>query len=194
MAKYVIEGETLSKIAEAIRTINGTDKEYTPDEMVEAVETILDDLVYILVDEHGNETPAYLSEERVELTAGPNDIRLGTVAVTGEGVTTGEKDIPAYYVTEGYRLITKGSKFETLQFAYYDFTKLQVIICPFSGSISTSVAAEKVAIEDNVYLVNSNEVVSTVVRDNVNEKINLGITNTSDGLYVMRYFTYKEVH
>ena len=194
MAKYVIEGETLSKIADAIRTINGTEKEYTPDEMIQAVETVLDDMVYILVDENGNETPAYLSEERVELTAGPNDIRLGTVAVTGEGVTTGEKDIPAYYVTEGYRLITAGSAFVTSPFANYDFTKLQCIICPFSSSISASVAADRIAIGDSVYAVNSNEVVSTVVRDSTNETINLGLTNTSDGLYVLRYFTYKEIY
>lgn len=192
MAKGITDDKYYKGIAESLRKINGTDKQYTPSEMIEAVATVLDDMVYILVDETGNEVPAVLVEEKVELTAGPNDIRSGTVAVTGAGVVIGEKNIPAYYVTEGYRLISKGSSFETSTLDYYDFTKLQVIICPFSGSLSTSMAAEKVVIGENVYPVNSNESISTVVRDATTRKIKLGITNDSNSICVMRYFTYKE--
>jgi len=192
MAKYVIDGATLQNLANAIRNVNGETKSYTPDEMIQAVTNIMESVTYILVDEHGNEVPAvYVNSEQV-FTATANDIRAGTTAVTNDGVIEGSKNIPPYYVAEGYRLITKGSVFETTPFDDYDFTKLQVILCPWAGSLSKSVAADKVVIEESVYPVNSSAALATVIRDDTNHKINLGITNNSDGLYVMRYFTYKE--
>lgn len=192
MAKYIIDESTLQNLANAIRKVNGETKSYTPTEMIEAVTNIMDSATYILVDEQGNEFPAvYVDSEQV-FTATANDIRIGTTAASDAGVIEGSKNIPAYYVAEGYRLITKGSEFETTPFADYDFTKLQVILCPWGGSLSKSVAADKVVIGENVYPVNSNTAIATVIRDSVNNKINLGITNDSDGLYVMRYFTYKE--
>lgn len=192
MAKYVIEETTLQNLANAIRNVNGETKRYTPEEMIKAVTNIMDSITYILVDENGNEIPAVYVDSEMVLTATANDIRIGTTAVTDNGVEEGTKDIPAYYVTEGYRLITKGSAFETRSFDKYDFTKLQVIICPWTGSLSTSVAADKVVIGESVYSVNSTVALATVVRDNNTQKINLGITNDSDSLYVMHYFTYRE--
>lgn len=151
-----------------------------------------DTQMYILVDEDGNEYPAVFVDEETVFDATANDIREGKVAATEDGVTTGTKDIPAYYVSEGYRLITPGSIFETAYLEFYDFTKLQVIICPFSKSLANSVAAEKVVIGENVYPVNSTEAISTVTRDGEAWKINLGLTNDTSSIYVLRYFTYKE--
>ena len=148
--------------------------------------------MYILVDEDGNEYPAVFVDEETVFDADANDIREGKKAATDDGVITGTKDIPAYYTTEGCRVITAGSVFETPLLPFYDFTKLQAIICPFSKSSNGSVAAEKVAIGENVYNVNSTEVFSSVTRDAVNKKINFGFTNDSDSIYVLRYFTYKE--
>lgn len=192
MAKYVIEGTTLQNLANAIRKVNGETKSYTPDEMIDKVTHIMESITYVLVDDDGNEVPAVFVEAETVLTATPNDIRIGTVAVTDNGVEEGSKDIPAYYVSEGYRLITKGSAFETVSFDKYDFTKLQVILCPWAGSMSKSTAADKVVIEESVYSVNSSTAIATVIRDDDKQTINLGITNDSDSLYVMRYFTYKE--
>lgn len=148
----------------------------------------------ILVDENGVEVAAYLSEEEVDLNATANDIRAGTYAVTNDGVTAGEKDIPSYHTTEGYELIQSGSAF-AIPFgdSLYDFTKLQVIICPWTGTIAGSVAAEKVSLDENVYAVNSTESLATVTKDSENYAINLNITNESESVYVVRYFTYKEV-
>ena len=149
---------------------------------------------YILIDEDGNEIPAVLVEEKTVFTATANDIRLGTVAATETGVTTGEKVIPSYHTTEGYELIPSGSAF-AIPFGdkLYDFTKLQVIICPWAGSIAGSVAAEKVSLDENIYAVNSTESLAVVSRDSENLSINLNITNESENLYLVRYFTYKEI-
>lgn len=149
--------------------------------------------MYILVDQNGYEVPAVLVDEKKVFTATANDIRLGTVAATEQGVTTGEKVIPSYHTEEGYGLIPSGSVFSIPMDELYDFTKLQVIICPWAGSIAKSVAAEKVVLDENVYPANSAESLATVTRDSENQAINLGITNESGSLCVVRYFTYKEI-
>lgn len=147
---------------------------------------------YILVDEAGNECPAVYVDSEVVFTADENDIREGKVAATGTGVVVGTKEIPAYYVMEGYSAVPSGSRFSIPAGKLYDFTKLQAIICPWSGTISGSVAAEKVAIADSVYSVNSVESIAVVTKDGENQTIDLGFANETDKTYVLRYFSYKE--
>lgn len=151
------------------------------------------DSAYILVDENGTEVPAVLVDEETKFDATANDIRVGKIAATEKGVTVGTKEIPSYVTSEGYRLIPNGSAFSLPLNERYDFTKLQVIICPYAGSVAKSVAAEKVVIGENVYPVNSAESLATVTRDSANKAINLGFANNSGSLYLVRYFTYKEV-
>lgn len=148
---------------------------------------------YILVTEEGEEFPAVLVDEAIVFDATANDIRLGTTAATQFGVTEGTKVIPSYHTEEGYWLIPSGSAFSIPMDELYDFTKLQVIICPWVGSIAGSVAAEKISLDEKVYAVNSTESLATVERDSENKEINLGITNDSGSLYLIRYFTYKEI-
>lgn len=150
---------------------------------------------YIFVDENGNEIAGALVSQETVFDATENDVREGKVFATETGVKMGEKVIPAYHTSEGYQLITSGSVFKiplsTLD--TYDFSKLQVIICPWAGSLAKSVAAEKVAIDEGVYAVNSTELLATVTKDGETKSINLGITNDSGNLYVLRYITYKEI-
>lgn len=150
---------------------------------------------YILETEDGQEIPAVLTSQEVVFTATPNDIREGKVAATGDGVTIGEKYIPSYHTTETARYIPAGSEFviPLSIMDRYDYTKLQVIICKFDGTIRDSVLSEKVAILDKVYDVGSNKELSTVVKDKNTKSINLGITNESGHPCVLRVFTYKEV-
>lgn len=149
---------------------------------------------YILVDEEGNEVPAVVVSQEVVFDAVENDIRIGKVAATANGITTGTKEIPAYVTLEGAVVITNGSKFSIpVQTESYNFTKLQCIICPFMSSIAGSVAAEKVTIGESTYNVNSTDVIASVSRDSTNQSIDLGITNNSGSLYLLRYFTYKEI-
>lgn len=150
---------------------------------------------FLLETEDGVQLVGVTVGEETVFDATDNDVREGKIYASDNGVSTGTKNIPSYHTTTGYRLITSGSTFATYPLAnlnLYDFTELQVIICPFVETVDNSTAAEKVVINENVYVVNSNEPIATVIRDGENKTINLGIINDSEGLYLMRYFTYKE--
>lgn len=147
---------------------------------------------YILQDEDGNEYPAVLVETKTVFDATANDIRLGKVAATDRGVTTGEKEIPAYHTTEGRKLVPAGGEFKITGLTHYAYTKLQVLICKYNTQLSNSVATEKVGIEDSVYAVGSTDVLSTITVEAAKKAINLGITNEGDAPRVIRYFTYRE--
>lgn len=157
-------------------------------------EFISEPATYTLLNQDGSQITAVEFDEEVVFTATANDIREGTVAATARGVTPGTAVIPAYHTIEGYCLIESGSKF-AIPFAnqMYGFTKLQAIICPWNGSLEGSVAAEKVSIDENVYAVGSAEPIAAVARDSTNQEIDLGITNESESLYLIRYFMYKEI-
>ena len=147
---------------------------------------------FIIEDENGSQITGVVVGEEVVFTADPvTDIRKGKIAATEGGVVVGQKDIPAYYVYEGYRLISAGSQFIIVS-DEYDYTRLQAIICPFNTSLSNSVASEKVVIGDSVYNSGSTNVLSLVSKDFTNERIDLGITNDTDNRYIIRYFMYKE--
>ena len=150
---------------------------------------------YIFVDESGNEIPGVLVDQETVFTATANDIREGKVAASALGVVTGEKEIPSYNTTEGYVLVPAGSVFRIIlaHLNKYDYTKLQAIICKYSGSIAGSVEADKISINDKVYATNSTTVINTVTKDEQNKAINLGITNDSNSLYLLRFFTFKEI-
>lgn len=154
-----------------------------------------EDNTFILVDEAGVEYPAVLTDEIVELTATENDLRLGKTALNDDGVLTGEKEIPSYYVTEGWKLIPVGSSFSvSLPNGKHSYTKLQGIFCPFNTSLSSSVAADRVAIENKVYPVKSSIAESDITTDDFTLSIVFGIVNNSSTPYLIRYFTYKEVY
>lgn len=195
MAKYVIDSETLEGLGDAIRSVTGSTKRYTPEQMIEEVKDILNATTFILVDKDGNEYPAVYVDSDTVITATPNDIRKGTTAITSDGLIEGEKVIPAYYTEEGYWLVSSGSRF-VIPFANddYDFTKLQAILCPFSKSIASSVSADRISVDGKVYAVNSDTVLSTVLKNSDKHEIDLGIVNDSDNPYLLRYFTYREVY
>lgn len=149
----------------------------------------------VLVDEEGTEVTAVLTDKEVDLNATANDIRLGTTAVTDDGVTVGTKDIPAYYTIEGYEYIPAGSDMVINLFSdSCEYTKLQVIICTYNTSFDDSVSATKVCINDKMYNVNSTSELTSVVVDSVNQAIDLSLTNDSGKPVLIRFFTYKEVY
>lgn len=188
--------DKLKAIADAIRGKTGKSALLTLDEMpveISQIDGSYDDTqTYILVDESGNEVPAVLVDEEVDLTATPNDIRLGAVAVTDDGVVTGEKEIPSYNTIEGYKLIPAGSPIQITNIVNCEYTKLLLVVCAWNTKMSDSVCTEKVVINDNVYEVRSAESISVVIVDPENEIIDLGITNESESPCVIRYITYKE--
>ena len=151
---------------------------------------------YILVDEDGHEVVGVVVEEETIFDATENDIREGKVAATASGVTTGTKVIPVYHTSEGVKYIPVGAECAislTIP-ELYDYTKLQVIVCLYNTSLTDSVSAEKVVIEDNIYDVGSTISVSTVEKNSDDKTINLGLVNDEDVPLILRYFTYKEIY
>lgn len=150
---------------------------------------------FIITDPDGNEITGVVVDQETVFTAGDNDVREGKVYASDSGVSTGIKVIPTYHTSEGYKIITAGSMF-TIELSLqnlYDYTKLLCIICPYNSSISSSILAEKVVIENNLYESNSTTVVSMVTKNETDKSINLGITNDTSSTYVLRYITYKEI-
>lgn len=193
MAKMIIESSTLQGLADALRSVTGETRTYTPTEMIEAVTTIMETGTYILVDEAGNEIPAVFVDNTQVFTATANDIRIGTTAVTDSGVTEGTKEIPAYITTEGIVAVPVGSSFIIpMHSDKCAYTKLQALLCKFNSSLSDSVETDRVSIDGKVYNTQSAEAIATVTVDIDAQTINLGIVNTGDDPYVLRYFTYKE--
>lgn len=186
----------LTSLANSIREKTGTSDLLTLDEMnagVEYLPSSAEDNTFILVDENGNEIPAVLTKNEVDLTATTNDIREGIVAVTDDGVVTGEKEIPCYHTAEGHRVVQNGGLFY-FPHTDYDYTKLQVVICAYNKTLTDSVAVSKVVLYDGVYNVGSTELVSIVSKDHDNGWVNLGIINKSGGMCILRYFMYKEIY
>lgn len=184
----------LSSIADAIRERTGDDSKLTLDQMVEEIDYMPagdDGETYILVDEEGNEIPAVLTKEEVDLTATANDIRLGSVAVTDDGVITGEKEIPSYHTHEGMKAIMAGKPFRMVT-SDCEYTKLQALVCARGTTLSNSVSTEKVAINSGVYEVYSDQMISTVSVDIEESAIDFGINNDSDSPKIIRFFYYKE--
>ena len=151
----------------------------------------------ILVDEEDDkEYTAVSTNEEVELDATANDIRLGTTAATETGVTEGKKVIPAYHTNEGVVVISAGEPFVINKLSYldaYDYTKLQAIICDFNSSLSNSVAASKVVINDDTYDVGSVVSISATTKNKDNKTIEFGIINETSKPQILRFFTYKEI-
>lgn len=193
----IIQRSTMEGIAEQTRRLSGTTEKITPKKAVELLEGITpagEETAYILVDDSGTEIQAVLVDEDVELTAtAKSDIRLGTTAITNEGIVEGEKFIPAYHTTEGFQLIPSGSVLKIpMQGNKCEYTKLQVIVCSFNTTLSDSVAAELVGIEGKMYSVQSTEEMSSVSSDSDNNEINLGLINDMAKPCLLRYFTYRE--
>lgn len=185
--------EKIKAIADAIRAKTGMTGTLTLDEMAETITHLeTDESTYILVDDYGNEVLATLVDDEVVLTSTPNDIRLGTTAITDSGFVVGEKEIPAYHTREGAKLIEAGKTCQLSGFTDYNFTKLQALFCRFNGAVSRSVATYMVSINEVVYNSDSIDAVATVTIDDANKAIMFGVTNNSDNPIVIRYFTYRE--
>lgn len=150
----------------------------------------------VLEDADGNRVIAVLVDEEVDFNATANDIRKGKVAVTDDGVTVGEKFIPSYYATSGYKIIMPKKPFSIKlpDNDTYDYTDLQVIICPFTKSLAASVCCEKVVIDSVLYDALSTTGLSTMKLNSENKTIEFGIENSQSTPYLIRYFTYKEVY
>ena len=147
--------------------------------------------------DNGQEFYATLVDSKYIMTAGVNDIREGKTAITDAGMTTGEKIIPAYHTYQGAKVINNGSSLMLpnidSKIDSYDYTKMQAIVCAFNTSMSNSVSAQRVSIEDALYNVASTNSVSAIVKNHDDKTIEFGITNDTGSPLIIRYFMYKEI-
>ena len=148
----------------------------------------------ILEDPSGLEITGVVTENEQVFNATPNDVRTGCVCVTGDGVITGTKDIPAYRTRRGYQIIEDGSNFTVNLPKYdaYDYTQLQCMIAPFNTTVEDSVLVDKIVLNDSVFTIGSTESVSNIIKNAETQSIDFGITNNSGKSYIIFFFTYKE--
>lgn len=150
---------------------------------------------FIISDENGVEFAGVVTDKEVIFTADPEkDIREGTVAATDDGIVTGSKRIPAYETTRSSRLIRPGDAF-SIPLSLddkYDYTQFQCVIAKRNTSTTDSVEVDKVGIYDNVYQTNSSVALSNITKNADNKSIDLNITNDTDDMYYIHYFTFKE--
>lgn len=148
---------------------------------------------FILEDENGNEITGVVVDKQTIFTATADDIKIGKIAATDDGITEG-LDTKTYRVTFSSHLILPGADFSIPLGEYdkYNYTKFQCMIAKFNTSFSDSVEASKVAINDNVYQVNSVNIISQITRNVDTKSIDLNITNDTEDYYVIHYSTYKE--
>ena len=151
----------------------------------------------ILIDENGVEMVGVVVGEETVLTATDNDVREGSVYAGDTGVSTGTKVIPLYHTCQGFKIVTSGdmltipNNMPTVN--SYDYTKLQAIVCTFNTNVADSVSAEKVSIDDAVYNVQSTEPISSVIKNHDAKIVEMGITNDTDTMMIIRFFMYKEI-
>lgn len=193
MAKYIIDSNTLEGLGDSIRSVTGSTKKFTPEEMIEEVRNILDATTFILVDQDGNEYPAVYVDSDTVCTATANDIRKGSVAITPDGVIEGTKEIPVYHTNAGFKSVPNGSRL-TVSTKIYDYTDFQAIVCLFNAKLTNSVAADKVVINGKLYPVQSTSAIAEVTKNSDQAHIDLGIVNDTGKPCVIRYFMYKEIY
>lgn len=148
---------------------------------------------FILEDENGNEVLAVMTGRETMLTATADDIKIGKVAATEDGIVNG-LDTKTYRTTQASRLILPNTEFSIPLDKYdiYNYTKFQCIISKFNTSLNDSVETDKVVINDSVYLVNSTDAISQVTKNSNTKSVDLNIINDTNLIYVVHYMTYKE--
>lgn len=148
---------------------------------------------FVLTDENGNEITGIVVGEETVFTAQPSDIKIGKTAATESGVVEGT-DTKTYRTNTGRRAILPGESFliPLIDYDAYNYTKFQCIITVFNTTLDDSVSAEKISLGDSVYAVNTTSALSDVIKNSANKSIELNITNNTENVYVINYFTYKE--
>lgn len=150
--------------------------------------------IVTLEDGFGNSFTGVVVDDEMEFTATDNDVREGKTYASENGASTGTKNIPAYRTYQASALILPGKEYSINLSKYdlYDYTKFQAIIARFNTSINDSVVTDKVSMNNNVYLVNSSEPISTITKNSETKSIDLNITNNTEDTYIIHYFTYRE--
>jgi len=147
----------------------------------------------ILTDESGNELVGVVTENAQVFNATPADVRINKTFVSDNGIETGENTI-TYRTWQGTKLILSGQEFSIPLDLYdqYNYTKLQCIVTKYSSNADDRMAATKIILNDGVYNVGSSVMLAEVTKNASTKSIDFNITNDTNDIYMIHYFTYKE--
>jgi hypothetical protein len=187
--KIIIDKDDLVRIADTVRLKKGSTELLSLYDIFASLE----DNLYLIVDEDGNQLFATFTEQEILTNATANDIRIGKTAVTENGLVEGENTI-TYRTTEGWEYVLPDSDFVITglhEYNKYNYTKIQCVIAKYVSSTDKT-AIEKIVLNDNVYNAGSSTVISTLTKDINSKTVNLNITNNTSDIYIIYFFTYAE--
>lgn len=146
---------------------------------------------FVLEDENGNSFVGVTVGEEAVLDATPADVRINKTFASDEGVQVGENTI-TYRTTQSFCLILPGDKFSIPLPMYncYNYTKFQAILVLYSPDYSSSAKTMSITINDSVFSTETSEKLANITKNSDTRSIDLNITNNSDDIYMIRYFTY----
>lgn len=147
----------------------------------------------ILEDPSGLEIIGVVTESEQVFNARPQDIRIGKIAVTDNGVVEGTNTI-TYRTESGFRLIEPGNRFSIpfQNYDQYDYTKFQCSIVKYSSDYTNNAESLGVSIGNNIFSTSTTEILGAITPDLSNKSIDLGFDNTTAYSYFIFYFTYRE--
>ena len=153
---------------------------------------ILGKTVEIISDDGVDLIGVVVDQEQI-LDAKPSDVRIGKKVVSDSGIIEGTNTIN-YRTQSGSRLIKPGQSFSIPLTMYnqYDYTKFQGIIVLFNSDYSDSAETMAITINDSVFSATNYNKLSDITKNIDTKSIDLNITNNSDNIYSIRYFTYRE--
>ena len=153
---------------------------------------ILGKTVEIISDDGVDLIGVVVDQEQV-LDAKPSDVRIGKKVVSDNGIIEGTNTIN-YRTQSGSRLIKPGQSFSIPLTMYnqYDYTKFQGIIVLFNSDYSDSAETMAITINDSVFSATNYNKLSDITKNIDTKSIDLNITNNSNNIYSIRYFTYRE--
>ena len=148
---------------------------------------------FIIQDSDGNEITGVVTGEETVFTATADDIKIGKIAATDEGIVEGT-DTKTYRTNQAFRVILPDQSFSIPMDKYdtYNYTKFQAMIAEFNTTPFDSTSVSKISINNSVYAVNSTIKLSDVTKNSSTKSIDLNITNDTDNIYIIHYSTYKE--
>lgn len=148
---------------------------------------------FILVDSDNNQFTGVVTDNMQVFDATPSDVKIGKTFVSDKGVEKGT-DTKTYRTEHSSYLIFPGENFSILleEYNQYDYTKFQAIIAKFNTSFEDSVNTDKISINDNIYAVNSTDILSNITKNSVTKSVDFNIVNNTDNIYVVHFNTYRE--
>lgn len=146
-----------------------------------------------IIDENGEEVLAVVVDKEAIFDATAEDVKLGKTFASHMGVETGV-DTRTSRVLQGTCLIHPGESFSVPLSEYdaYDYTGFQAMIAVFNTTELDSVAVEKIALHDAVYVANSGNKVSDITKNDITKSVDFNFTNDTANVYVIHFSTYKE--